>query len=417
MMAPVPAGGLGQLYAFLRLGPELAQRQQFGVFLGPQQEKIIAGTEPFFVQQPLPALAAGLGEPGLHQPDLPGDRAVTAGYGGADGLLGDHLLRGGQDGHVLGFALFHQPVGTLPHGLPEQCSEQESGCNRQPAAYPIVGIFQGFAQHGADAHLALAGTPRHGREQRPAQAEPLQGLHAAQPVPGQEQLVDLFEQAGRGNVRQQVRQPRNGFGRRFIRHHAELGLEPRRAQQAHGVFRVAHVRVADQAQASLGQVPVPTHVIADLAADRIEEQRVDRKIAPEGVLLDVAEHVVAQDAAVIEFVLVVVGPGHAAERRHLDQGAAFAYMRQAEPPADQPAARKHVVHFLGGGAGGHVEVLGRLAQQQVAHAAADDEGLVAGVLQILDDFAGVRAQLLESDAVLGRGNSDVLVDDFCSTCG
>jgi hypothetical protein len=29
----------------------------------------------------------------------------------------------------------------------------------------------------------------------------------------------------------------------------------------------------------------------------------------------------------------------------------------------------------------------------------------------------VRAQLLESDAVLGRGNGDVLVDDFCSTCG
>jgi len=44
--------------------------------------------------------------------------------------------------------------------------------------------------------------------------------------------------------------------------------------------------------------------------------------------------------------------------------------------------------FAGSCGGGDVEVLGREAQQQVAHASAGEEGLVAGVAQAAGDGEG-----------------------------
>jgi hypothetical protein len=82
-------------------------------------------------------------------------------------------------------------------------------------------------------------------------------------------------------------------------------------------------------------------------------------------------------------------------------------MRQAESAADKPAARKHALDFLGRGAGGHIEVLGHLAEQQVANAAANDEGLEAGLLQVANDIRGMRAEFLEPDPMLGLGNGYV----------
>jgi hypothetical protein len=90
--------------------------------------------------------------------------------------------------------------------------------------------------------------------------------------------------------------------------------------------------------------------------------------------------------------------------------AALANVSQAETPPDQAATGKDLLDFLGRGTGGHVEVLGRLAQEQVAYAAADDERLEAGVLEFLDDLAGVRAKLFEPDAVLSLGDGDKFFD-------
>ena len=152
---------------------------------------------------------------------------------------------------------------------------------------------------------------------------------------------------------------------------------------------------------AVGQVLVTTHVITDLPADRIEEQGIDGEVAAQRVFLERAEDVVAQDAAVFEFVVVVAAGGRlAAEGCHLDQVPRLAHMRQAKTPADQTTAREHVLNLLGRGAGGHVEILGRLAQQKVADTAADDVGLVPCILQIFHHLGGVGTQFFESDPAI-----------------
>ncbi|OIQ74112.1 hypothetical protein GALL_442470 [mine drainage metagenome] len=58
-----------------------------------------------------------------------------------------------------------------------------------------------------------------------------------------------------------------------------------------------------------------------------------------------------------------------------DDVAAEHDVHDAEAPADDEGASKQWLDLLGRGVGRDVEVLGLVAQQQVAHRAADDEGL------------------------------------------
>ena len=74
-----------------------------------------------------------------------------------------------------------------------------------------------------------------------------------------------------------------------------------------------------------------------------------------------------------------------AEGRDLDHlvlaAAAVHHVHDAKAPADDEGAAEQALDLLGRGVGGDVEVLGPQADQQVAHRAADDVGLVAGLLQ------------------------------------
>ena len=153
-----------------------------------------------------------------------------------------------------------------------------------------------------------------------------------------------------------------------------------------------------------------TDKILDIPADGVEEQGIDCEIATHGILFEAAPDIVTQDAAVVVLVIVILVELRATEGGDLDQGPAQAHVRQAKAAADQAAARKHFLDLFRGGAGGHVEVLGRLAQKQVPHAAANDIRFVAGVLEFLDDLAGVRAKLFEPDAVLSLCDGDVFFD-------
>ena len=56
-------------------------------------------------------------------------------------------------------------------------------------------------------------------------------------------------------------------------------------------------------------------------------------------------------------------------------------VHQAEAAADDARAPEYAAHLLRRGIGGHVEVLGLEAEQQVAHRAADHVGGVAFFLQ------------------------------------
>jgi len=101
-----------------------------------------------------------------------------------------------------------------------------------------------------------------------------------------------------------------------------------------------------------------------------------------------------------------------AEGRHLDHlvlaAAPEHHVHQAKAPPDDEGAAEQRLHLLGGGIGGDVEVLGPAPDQQVAHRAANDVGLVAGGLERADDLDRVVVDQRVVDAVLGGGHVDTL---------
>src|SRR5699024_7325477 len=84
----------------------------------------------------------------------------------------------------------------------------------------------------------------------------------------------------------------------------------------------------------------------------------------------------------------------AAERGHLDNLAAEQYVRQAKAAADQAAIAEQLPDLLGRGVGGHVEILGRHAQQQVAHGAPDQARAVTRLVQAVQHAQGTLADVL-----------------------
>ena len=92
----------------------------------------------------------------------------------------------------------------------------------------------------------------------------------------------------------------------------------------------------------------------------------------------------------------------AAEGRHFDDLAAEVHMHQLEAATDHPRVAKLGADLLGRGAGGNVEILGLYADQQVAHAAADQVGLVAGFLQTVHHAHRVAAELAAMQRMLAR---------------
>ena len=73
-----------------------------------------------------------------------------------------------------------------------------------------------------------------------------------------------------------------------------------------------------------------------------------------------------------------------AEGGDLDGLPADAHVREPEPASDEPAAPEEIAHGVRRRGGGDVEILRPEAQQQIAHAAADQVGAVAGVGQDLE---------------------------------
>jgi len=111
-----------------------------------------------------------------------------------------------------------------------------------------------------------------------------------------------------------------------------------------------------------------------------------------------AEHVVAQDAAV--FVGFLVFRGRGPEGRGFDDFLAEHHVHQLEAAADDAGAAKQRADLLGRGIGGHVEVLGFQADDQVTDGAADDIGFIAMLAQYLAHLDGVARHVAPVDAVL-----------------
>jgi hypothetical protein len=73
---------------------------------------------------------------------------------------------------------------------------------------------------------------------------------------------------------------------------------------------------------------------------------------------------------------------------------------EKEAPADDERTAKERLHLLRRRAGRNVEVLRREPQQQVAHGAADDEGLEPGFVQFFGDHARAARDLFAANRML-----------------
>src|SRR5690606_21564248 len=188
--------------------------------------------------------------------------------------------------------------------------------------------------------------------------------------------------------------------------------------------------VADHAQHALLGVLDATVVVDDRAGARVVVHGVDGEVAAGGVLVLGAPDVVAQHAAagvhdvrlvgqlLLGSLLIAldllggVGIQVGAEGRDLDHfvfaTAAVDHVHDAKTPPDDEGAAKQGFDLLGRGVGGHIEILGAQAQQQVAHGAADDVGLEAGILQGLDHLAGALVHQVGIDAVPAGRHVDAL---------
>ena len=141
---------------------------------------------------------------------------------------------------------------------------------------------------------------------------------------------------------------------------------------------------------------------ADVVPDRevldVVVQRVGGEVAAPDVFVDRAVEVVAQDAAAlvehavaafVDAVVLVDRRVRGAEGRDLDDLVAEAHVREVEAAADQPAVAEQLLHLVGMRVGRDVEVLRMQAEQQVAHGAADEKGLEAGVPQPVEHLQRV----------------------------
>jgi hypothetical protein len=232
------------------------------------------------------------------------------------------------------------------------------------------------------------------------------------PVPGQHQLQRFVEQPRRRHAVEHVGELADrGFSARMQRE-AEFRCEARSPQHAHRVFTVARRGIADHAQDTIARVLDAAHVIPDRVILDVVVERVGGEIAAPHVFFDRAVEVVAQDAAVLvdramlgfidAMVFVHLGVC-GAERRHLDDLVAEAHVRQVKPAADQAAIAECLADIFRMRIGRDVEILGLDVEQQIAHRAADQEALVAGILEAVENLERGRRDVGAGDVVLAAG--------------
>ena len=241
---------------------------------------------------------------------------------------------------------------------------------------------------------------------------------------GLQQLEHFVKQAALRHVGQQG--PRRSqrlqcLGVELETQAGEFGRKTHGADDAHRVFAVAGGGVTDHAQGELFRVADAVVEIDHRLRLGVVVHGVDGEVAPRGVLLDRAPHVVAQHAAagvhrvlhagelafagaLVAFHLLGVS---AVEVRteggdfdHLVVAAAAVdHVHDAKAPADDEGAAEQVFHLLGRGAGGDVKVLRTQAEQQVANRTAHDIGLEPGLFERVHHVERALVHQLGVDAV------------------
>ena len=406
--------------------------QFHGQFAGvcAQAKKVVAGTEPHLPDQPGSATGRAPLEARLHQPNLAHVAAQFAAARDVADARVEHGIHGLLQCRRGRLASGLQRVPALQHVVPQQAGQHETGGHRAPFLHPAVGVLQGQAHELVARRIGRARSQhgvQHGKH-APLQTLLSQLFDAGQRMPGLQQLDHLVEQARRRHIRQQRRHRPDGLARGGLDLEAQLGSKPHHTDDAHRVFAIAPVGVADHAQQAGADVGDAAVVVDHGLRQGVVVHRVDREVAPRRVLDLRAPDVVAQHpAAGVHHVRLVgtallaglLDAGHAVDGGHVQVGAegrdlddfVFApaaehHVHQAKAPTDDERTPEQALDLLRGGVGGHVEVFGPQTHQQVAHGAAHHVGLEARVLQCLHHAHCVGVQQRQIDAVLGCGQLD-----------
>src|SRR6266699_6149696 len=420
--SPAPASAAAPLIARLRreqhgvaLGfprvleflPPLRELCRHFAACGPQDEEIVSGAESFVHQEREGAAAAPLLEARLRRPDFLHDRGEAPWDGELVGLNVEHCVhrleqrRDRLQSPLLGF------FPRRKHLVPQERREQERRRHGLPRAHPAVGLLERESDE-ALAHRLLEDDVEQG-QQTVVQAFAAQLAQARRRVAREQQLLHFLVDPRRGNISQQVSQLAYRLSRALVDGESRLCGKAHGAQHPQRVFPVTGARVADDAHGFPLQVPEAVVVVEESLARRVVVQRVDREVAPDGVVLARAVGVVAHNATMLIDDMVAFGKSIAAmlfglraraEGRDLHRLLAEHHVHELETPADEARTPEDLVHLFGVGVGGDVEVLGTKAEQQVAHRAAHDIRLASVAVQHLADLARTLRDRLAADAVL-----------------
>ncbi len=314
----------------------------------------------------------------MQRPDVL-DVADDAARDGELARLGiEHFVHGLEQGRLGVFSGLLLPFPCDQHLMPQQGGEQEPGGDGLVLTYALVGVLQRQPDE-ALAHRLFEDHVQQ-RQQAVVQAFLAQLLEALDGIARKQELEHLVEQAGCGHVLEQDRHVTDRLAGRGVDCQPELGGQAYRPQHAHRVFTVARARIADHAQGFLLDVGHAVVVIDNGLGAGVVVKGVDGEVAPRRILFLIAVHVVAQHAAVLVGVCRL-GVMAGAEGGDLDRLRAAHHMHDLEAATDDARAAERGTYLFGRGAGGDVVVLGGMTDEQVTHGTADDEGLVAILLQ------------------------------------
>ena len=245
----------------------------------------------------------------------------------------------------------------------------------------------GIAQSRLDELQQLRRFRDHGfalREHFAKQSEFTQGAKARRGIDRQQYLQHFLEQPRCRNLAQQRRQLRNCLARRGFDLETQLRGDTHRAQHAHRILAIAQLGVADQAQLTPFQVLQPANIIDDRKIANIVVEPVDGEVAAKSIFLQRSIDVVRKNpTTVVAFVGIT---DRATKRGHFENFATEANVGDQKTTPHQATTAEQSANLLGLGIGRDVEILWRHASQQIAHAATDHVGLVAGVLERIENL-------------------------------
>src|SRR6516162_735239 len=180
---------------------------------------------------------------------------------------------------------------------------------------------------------------------------------------------------------------------------SEARREAHRAHHAQFVFAKAIEGPPDGANDSGLDVALAPDEIHNLLRFRIEQQRVDGKVA--------ALHVFLRGPRVDDAIgMAAVGIADiGAEGRHFDLRriapiGTLGHNDHSELRSHSQAGWKELLHILRGGIGGHVVIGGLALEQNIAHTSAHQVGLMAGLTESPTNMVGQRARVHMRDRII-----------------